>query len=72
VKGKKNDPTSMLAADPIIGMNFSSSQTELVQSWGLGYSGHTDGTIQQSYGIYMFLTFNPSACKYLPTPNSQL
>jgi hypothetical protein len=20
----------------------------------------------------MFLTFNPSACKYLPTPNSQL
>jgi hypothetical protein len=35
-EGKKRriDPTSMLAADPIIGMNLSSSQTELVQSWG--------------------------------------
>jgi len=29
----------MPAADPIIGMNLSSSQTELVQSWGLGNSG---------------------------------
>jgi len=37
-KGKK-DPTSMPAADPIIGMNLSSSQTERVQSWGLGHSG---------------------------------
>jgi len=36
---KKNDPTSMPAADPIIGMNFSSSQMELVESWGLGHSG---------------------------------
>jgi hypothetical protein len=29
----------MPAANPIIGMNLSSSQTELVQSWGLGHSG---------------------------------
>jgi hypothetical protein len=29
----------MPAADPIIGMNLSSSQTELVQSGGLGHSG---------------------------------
>jgi hypothetical protein len=29
----------MPAAHPIIGMNLSSSQTELVQSWGLGHSG---------------------------------
>jgi hypothetical protein len=36
----KNDPNSMLAVDPIIGMNLSSSQTELVQSWGLGHSSH--------------------------------
>jgi len=35
----KNDPTSMPVADPIFGMNLSSSQTELVQSWGLGHSG---------------------------------
>ncbi len=34
---KKIDPTSMPAADPITGM--SSSQTALVQSWGLGHSG---------------------------------
>jgi hypothetical protein len=40
-KKKRIDPTSMLAADPIIGMNLSSSQTELVQSWGLGHSGPT-------------------------------
>ncbi len=32
--GEKNDSTSMPAADPIIGMNLSSSQRELVQSWG--------------------------------------
>jgi len=32
--GKKIDPTSMPVVDPIIGMNLSSSQTELVQSWG--------------------------------------
>jgi hypothetical protein len=36
---KKIDPTSMLVVDPINGMNMSSSQTELVQSWGLGHSG---------------------------------
>jgi hypothetical protein len=36
---KRIDPTSMPAVDPIIGMNSSSSQTELVQSWGLGHSG---------------------------------
>jgi len=36
---KRIDPTSMPAIDPIIGMNSSSSQTELVQSWGLGHSG---------------------------------
>jgi hypothetical protein len=39
-EGKKNDPTSMLVANPIIGMNLNSSQIELVQSWGLGHSGH--------------------------------
>jgi len=39
VRGEKNDPTSMLAADPISGMNLSSSQTELVQSWRLGHFG---------------------------------
>jgi hypothetical protein len=39
-EGKKIDPTSMLALDSIIEMNLSSSQTELVQSWGLGHSGH--------------------------------
>jgi hypothetical protein len=38
-KINKIDPTSMPAAEPIIGMNSSSSQTELVQSWGLGHSG---------------------------------
>jgi len=37
--GKKSDPTSMPAGDPIFGMNLSSSQTELVQLWGLGHSG---------------------------------
>jgi hypothetical protein len=37
-EGKKNDPTSMLATDPIIGMNLSSSQMEPVQPWGLGHS----------------------------------
>ncbi len=36
---KRIDPTSMLVVDPIIGMNLSSSQKELVQSWGLGHSG---------------------------------
>jgi len=36
---KKKNPTSILAANPIIGMNLSSSQTELMQSWGLGHSG---------------------------------
>jgi hypothetical protein len=36
-EGKKIDPTSMLALDSIIEMNLSSSQTELVQSWGLGH-----------------------------------
>jgi hypothetical protein len=41
----KIDPTSMPGADPIIGMNLSSSQTELVQSGGLGHSGHTIGAI---------------------------
>jgi len=30
----------MPAIDPIIGMNLSPSQTELVQSWGLGHSSH--------------------------------
>jgi len=35
---KRIDPTSMLIIDPIIGMNLSSSQMELVQSWGLGHS----------------------------------
>jgi len=29
-EGGKNDPISMLTRDPIIGMNLSSSQTELV------------------------------------------
>jgi hypothetical protein len=29
---KKSDPTSMYARDPIIGMNLSLSQMELVQS----------------------------------------
>jgi len=38
-KKRKSDPTSMPAGDPLIGMNLSSSQTELVQSWGLGHSG---------------------------------
>jgi len=38
-EGKKIDPTSMPALDSIIGMNLSSSQIELVQSWGLGHSG---------------------------------
>jgi hypothetical protein len=38
-KKKRIDPTSMPAIDPIIRMNSSSSQTELVQSWGLGHSG---------------------------------
>jgi len=33
-KKNKNDPTSMHAAYPIIGMNLSSSQMELVHSWG--------------------------------------
>jgi hypothetical protein len=37
-KKRKSDPTSMPAGDPIIGMNLRSSQTELVQSWGLGFS----------------------------------
>jgi hypothetical protein len=37
-EGKKKDPTSMFVGDPIIGMNLSSSQAELVQSWGLGNS----------------------------------
>jgi hypothetical protein len=32
--------TSMPIKDPIIGMNLSSSQRELVQSWGLGHFGH--------------------------------
>jgi hypothetical protein len=36
---KKVDPTSMPGINPIIGMNLSSSQTELVQSWGLGHFG---------------------------------
>jgi hypothetical protein len=30
----------MPVADPIIGMNLSSSKTKLVQSWGLGHFGH--------------------------------
>jgi len=30
----------MLVGDPIIGMNLSSSQMRLVQSWGLGHSNH--------------------------------
>jgi hypothetical protein len=38
-KGKRSDRTSMPAGEPIIGMNLSSSQTELVQSRGLGHSG---------------------------------
>jgi hypothetical protein len=38
-EGKKKEPASMLVADPIIGMNLNSSQTKLVQSWGLGHSG---------------------------------
>jgi hypothetical protein len=38
-KKTKNDPTSMHATYPIIGMNLSSSQMELVQSWGLGHFG---------------------------------
>ncbi len=42
-EGKKNDPTSMPAIDLKIGMNLSSSQTELVQSWGLGHSGPKNG-----------------------------
>ncbi len=29
----------MAARDPIIGINLSSSQTELVYSWGLGHFG---------------------------------
>jgi hypothetical protein len=29
-EGKKNDPTSMPTTNPIIGMNLSSSQIELV------------------------------------------
>jgi hypothetical protein len=29
----------MPAGDPLIGMNLSSSQMELVQRWGLGHSG---------------------------------
>jgi len=37
-KINKIDPTSMPAAYPIIGMNLSSSQMELVESWGLGHS----------------------------------
>jgi hypothetical protein len=37
-EGGKNDPISMPTKDPIIGMNLSSSQTELVQSWGLVHS----------------------------------
>ncbi len=32
---KRIDPTSMPTVDLIIGMNLSSSQTKLVQSWGL-------------------------------------
>jgi hypothetical protein len=36
---KRIDPTSMPIVDPIIGMNLSSSQMELVQSWVLGHSG---------------------------------
>jgi hypothetical protein len=36
----KNDPTSMLAGDPTIWTNLSSSKMELVQSWGLGHYGH--------------------------------
>jgi hypothetical protein len=38
-KRRKSDPTSMPAGYPIIGMNLSSSQTELLQSWGLSHSG---------------------------------
>jgi len=36
----KNDPTLMLAGNPTIRTNLSSSKMELVQSWGLGHSGH--------------------------------
>jgi hypothetical protein len=39
-KKRKRNPTLMLVGDPIIGINLSSSQMELVQSWGLGHSGH--------------------------------
>jgi len=37
-KRKEKTQPQMPAADPIIGMNLSSSQMELVQSWGLGHS----------------------------------
>jgi hypothetical protein len=54
-EGKKNkmDATSTPAADPIIGMNLSSSQTELVQSWGLGHSGQISVKVTHNVRKYL-------------------
>jgi hypothetical protein len=40
----------MPVVDPIIGMNLSSSQMELVQSWGLGHSGPNHPHVPLSVG----------------------
>jgi hypothetical protein len=43
--------TFLIAGGSIIGMNTSSSQMELVQSWGLGHSSH------QILGFEKFVTW---------------
>jgi hypothetical protein len=47
----------MPTTKPIIGMNLSSSQIELMQSWGLGHSGRKNGglglsTMEQACPTY--------------------
>ncbi len=44
----------MHAVNPIIGMNLNSSQTKLVQSWGLGHSGPL--TLPHRLGLFIFFS----------------
>jgi hypothetical protein len=57
---KRINPTLMHVVDLIIEMNLNSSQTKLVQSWGLGHSGLPGDALTT------YTHWNPHTQKLLP------